>query len=223
MGSPGGLAQALGTGLKDFISMPFQGLLQGPWGFIVGVTHGSASLVKNITAGTVNSVTKLASSVARNLDRLTLDEEHLQRQEECRRTRPQGIAQGLYQGLSGLGMSLLGKWYILTSYLSKKISLTIFYKLFISAAIAGLAHQPLQQAWSGEASPRALVGGVGRGLVGVVTKPLSGAAELVALTGQGLLHGTGWSSLPRVSLSHFYIERTIKFLKLFSKNYSLEN
>ena len=37
-----------------------------------------------------------------------------------------------------------------------------------------------------------IVTGVARGLVGVVTKPLGGAAELVAQTGQGLLHGTGW-------------------------------
>ncbi|XP_070530231.1 intermembrane lipid transfer protein VPS13B isoform X2 [Cardiocondyla obscurior] len=171
LGSPGGLAQALGSGLRDFVSMPFQGLLQGPWGFIVGVTHGSASLMKHVTAGTVNSVTKLASSVARNLDRLTLDEEHLQRQEESRRMRPQGMAQGLYQGLTGFGMSLL-------------------------AAVAGLAHHPLQQVWSGEATTKSLVTGVGLGLVGVVTKPLSGAAELVALTGQGLLQGAGWNSLP---------------------------
>lgn len=97
MGSPGSLAQALGSGLRDFISLPFQGLLQGPWGFIVGITHGSASLMRHVTAGsnicirstnemntfsqyfmikiytfyvgTLNSVTKLASSVARNLDR----------------------------------------------------------------------------------------------------------------------------------------------------------
>ncbi|XP_012543255.1 vacuolar protein sorting-associated protein 13B isoform X3 [Monomorium pharaonis] len=171
LGSPGGLAQALGSGLRDFVSMPFQGLLQGPWGFIVGITHGSASLMKHVTAGTVNSVTKLASSVARNLDRLTLDEEHLQRQEESRRMRPQGMAQGLYQGLTGLGMSLL-------------------------AAVAGLAHHPLQQVWSGEVTTKSLVTGVGLGLVGVVTKPLSGAAELVALTGQGLLQGAGWNSLP---------------------------
>lgn len=41
--------------------------------------------------------------------------------------------------------------------------------------------------------------GVGLGLVGVVTKPLSGAAELVALTGQGLLQGAGWNSLPSVN------------------------
>ncbi|XP_076631853.1 vacuolar protein sorting 13B isoform X1 [Colletes latitarsis] len=171
LGSPGSLAQALGSGLRDFISLPFQGLLQGPWGFIVGITHGSASLMRHVTAGTLNSVTKLASSVARNLDRLTLDEEHLQRQEESRRMRPQGMAQGLYQGLSGFGMSVL-------------------------AAVAGLAHHPLQQVLSGEMTTKSLVTGVGLGLVGVVTKPLSGAAELVALTGQGLLQGAGWNSLP---------------------------
>ncbi|XP_076295219.1 vacuolar protein sorting 13B isoform X2 [Lasioglossum baleicum] len=171
LGSPGSLAQALGSGLRDFISLPFQGLLQGPWGFIVGITHGSASLMRHVTAGTLNSVTKLASSVARNLDRLTLDEEHLQRQEESRRMRPQGMAQGLYQGLTGLGMSVLG-------------------------AVAGLAHHPLQQVLSGEITTKSLVTGVGLGLVGVVTKPLSGAAELVALTGQGLLQGAGWNSLP---------------------------
>uniref|UniRef100_A0A0C9QMT7 VPS13B protein n=1 Tax=Fopius arisanus TaxID=64838 RepID=A0A0C9QMT7_9HYME len=171
LGSPGSFAQALGSGLKDFIALPFQGLLQGPWGFIVGITHGSASLMKNITAGTVNSVTKLASSVARNLDRLTLDEEHLQRQEESRRMRPQGMAQGLYQGLTGFGISIL-------------------------AAVAGLAHHPLQNLLNGETSAKGLMTGVGLGLVGVVTKPLSGAAELVALTGQGLLQRTGWNSLP---------------------------
>lgn len=199
LGSPGSFAQALGSGIKDFIALPFQGLLQGPWGFIVGITHGSASLMKNITAGTVNSVTKLASSVARNLDRLTLDEEHLQRQEESRRVRPQGMVQGLYQGLTGFGISIL-------------------------AAVAGLAHHPLQHAWSGDATTRGLVTGVGLGLVGVVTKPLSGAAELVALTGQGLLHRTGWNSLPlsrrspnlntnkRINMSNRYVWKLMPYL-----------
>lgn len=68
--------------------------------------------------------------------------------------------------------------------------------------MAGLAHHPLQQVWSGEATTKSLVTGVGLGLVGVVTKPLSGAAELVALTGQGLLQGAGWNSLPTVNLNN---------------------
>ena len=51
LGSPGGFAQALGYGLRDFIALPIQGLLNGPWGFLIGITHGSASLMKHLTAG----------------------------------------------------------------------------------------------------------------------------------------------------------------------------
>jgi vacuolar protein sorting-associated protein 13B len=172
LGSPSGLARAMGTGLRDFINLPYRGLIQGPWAFVTGVTHGSASLMKHVTAGTLQSVTKLASSVARNLDRLTLDEEHLKRTEEQRRQKPQGVTQGFMLGLTGLGISLLG-------------------------AVGGIAHHPLQSIMADGASPRSLAAGVGLGLVGVITKPLSGAAELVALTGQGLLQGAGWNPLPQ--------------------------
>lgn len=110
LGSPGGLARAMGTGLKDFVSMPCYGLFQGPWAFLKGVTHGSASLMKHVTAGTLQSVTKLASSVARNLDRLTLDEEHLRRTEEQRRQRPQGLTEGFLQVFLITFLSSLCKW-----------------------------------------------------------------------------------------------------------------
>lgn len=166
LGSPSGLARSVSTGLKDFLSMPVQGLLRGPWGFLVGITQGSASLLKNITAGTVNSVTKLAASVARNLDRLSLDDEHLQRTEALRRSRPQGITHGFAQGLTGLGISILG-------------------------AVGGLARHTLEARSSVD-----VFTGLGRGLVGAVTKPISGAAELVALTGQGMLHTVGFNTLP---------------------------
>ncbi|XP_037025669.1 vacuolar protein sorting-associated protein 13B isoform X2 [Bradysia coprophila] len=166
LGSPGGLARSVSTGLRDFVSMPVQGLLRGPWGFFVGITHGSASLLRNITAGTVNSVTKLAASVARNLDRLSLDDEHLQRTEALRRSRPQGITHGFAQGLTGLGISLLG-------------------------AVGGLARHTLEAT-----SSVGVVTGLGRGIVGAVTKPISGAAELVALTGQGMLHTVGFNQMP---------------------------
>ncbi|XP_071057652.1 intermembrane lipid transfer protein VPS13B isoform X2 [Onthophagus taurus] len=183
LGSPGGLARAMGAGLKDFINLPYQGLMQGPWGFIVGITHGFASLMMHVTAGTLQSVTKLASSVARNLDRMTMDEEHLRRTEEQRRQRPQSVGQGLFQGLTGLGINLLG-------------------------AIGGIAHHPIQSMRQVGPSPRSLVSGVGRGLVGIITKPLSGAADLVALTGQGLLYGAGWKKLPnarsKASSSHVF-------------------
>lgn len=135
LGSPSGLARSVGTGLKDFVLRPYEGMLRGPWGFLVGVAQGSTSLLRHVTAGkirhsilfnvifkillhhlvlhvfcagTVNSLSKMAASVARNLDRLTLDTEHFHRTEELRRIRPQGLSQGLLHGFTGLGISILG-------------------------------------------------------------------------------------------------------------------
>lgn len=166
LGSPSGLARSVSMGIRDFVSMPVQGFLRGPWGLLVGITQGSTSLLRNITAGAINSVTKLAASVARNLDRLTLDEDHLERTELLRRIRPAGISDGFSQGLTGLGISILG-------------------------AVGGLARHSLEAQ-----SSVGVVTGFGRGLIGAVTKPISGAAELVARTGQGMLQTVGYNTMP---------------------------
>ena len=57
----------------------------------------------------LTSVTNFASSVSRNMDRLSFDESHMERQEERRRQHPEGISSGLRQGLTGFGLSLLGQ------------------------------------------------------------------------------------------------------------------
>lgn len=62
-----------------------------------------------VPSGTLTSITNLATSLARNMDRLSLDEEHYTRQEEWRRQLPESLSEGLRQGLSRLGISLLGK------------------------------------------------------------------------------------------------------------------
>ena len=59
--------------------------------------------------GMLTSITNFASSVSRNMDRLSLDSSHQERQEETRRHRPDGVSDGLKQGLTGLGLSVLGK------------------------------------------------------------------------------------------------------------------
>lgn len=53
VGSPGVLARTLGTGIKDFVSMPIYGIASGPRGFVLGVAHGSASLMKHVMAGKI--------------------------------------------------------------------------------------------------------------------------------------------------------------------------
>lgn len=66
--------------------------------------------MSHLCLGTLTSITNLATSLARNMDRLSLDEEHYTRQEEWRRQLPESLGDGLRQGLSRLGISLLGMW-----------------------------------------------------------------------------------------------------------------
>lgn len=51
LGNPGGFARTVGSGLRDFVQLPIEGILQGPWAFVAGITHGSLSLIKHISTG----------------------------------------------------------------------------------------------------------------------------------------------------------------------------
>ncbi|XP_069477524.1 intermembrane lipid transfer protein VPS13B isoform X2 [Ambystoma mexicanum] len=179
LGSPASLVRSIGNGIADFFRLPYEGLTRGPGAFVSGVSRGTTSFVKHISKGTLTSLTNLAMSLARNMDRLSLDEEHYNRQEEWRRQLPDNLGEGLRQGLSRLGISLLG-------------------------AIAGIVDQPMQNfqknleahASAGHKA-KGVISGVGKGIVGVFTKPIGGAAELVSQTGYGILHGAGLSQLPK--------------------------
>uniref|UniRef100_A0A6B0VAP4 Putative vacuolar-sorting-associated 13 protein c-terminal n=1 Tax=Ixodes ricinus TaxID=34613 RepID=A0A6B0VAP4_IXORI len=170
LGNPTGLVRALGSGVSALVVLPYRGLVQGrPWAFLMGVSHGTSTMLRHISSGALSSVTQLATSVSRNLDRLSLDPEHLAWKESLRT----GPSAGLGQGLSTLGISLLG-------------------------AVAGIVDHPMQALIHEESrGPTGFVKGLGRGLVGAVAKPISGAAELVAQTGKGILQGTGWGECSR--------------------------
>ncbi|XP_078109919.1 intermembrane lipid transfer protein VPS13B isoform X4 [Sander vitreus] len=179
LGSPASLVRSIGNGVSDFFRLPYEGLTRGPGAFVSGVSRGTTSFVKHISKGTLTSITNLATSLARNMDRLSLDEEHYTRQEEWRRQLPESLGDGLRQGLSRLGISLLG-------------------------AIAGIVDQPMQnfqRNWDMQSSAgsqaRGVITGVGKGIVGVFTKPIGGAAELVSQTGYGILHGAGLWQHPK--------------------------
>lgn len=44
LGSPGGLARAMGTGLRDFVSLPYRGFVQGPMAFLKGMLRISIEI-----------------------------------------------------------------------------------------------------------------------------------------------------------------------------------
>ena len=94
LGNPAGLIRNFSQGLADFFYLPYDGLTRGPSAFVRGMSRGTSSLLRHFSTGAIMSVTNLASSVSRNLDRLGMDQEYSMLQEEQRCRRPTRVLTG---------------------------------------------------------------------------------------------------------------------------------
>lgn len=192
LGNPSVLIRNITDGIYDLFHLPYLGMRNGPSGFMIGISEGATSLLKHLSLGTLTSLTTFANSVARNMDRLAMDTEHSTRTEETCRHIPIGMTSGLLQGLELFSLSLLG-------------------------AIAGLAEQPMASLRNRDDSQTAtttVLSGVGKGLVGIVAKPVGGVAQLISQTGQGILYGTGLMNIPH--RRHRQLEQDARINTTFS-------
>lgn len=185
LGSPGTLINCVGRGLRDLVSLPYEGLRRSPGMFILGLGQGTASFIRNCSTGALSSVTSLASSISKNMEKLSMDPDHASYQDLMRRQTPTTrFSSGIRSGVSSFGLSLI-------------------------SAVAGIVDQPMQsfQRLDEDSTTLGATGsilaGVGKGLLGVVTKPMGGAMELVSKTGQGIMQGTGLArNLRHRDISH---------------------
>ena len=192
LGSPVTLVRSIGRGVREFFSIPYEGITRSPAYFIWGLGQGSTSLIRNIASGTIRSVTSFTASISRNMEQLSMDQRHMQElqqyrsQYQSRQQRGGSLTTGLLGGITTFGHSLV-------------------------SAVRGVVDQPLQEVERRRTSSsedneqqqqgrpgiggtaKDIITGVGKGVVGVVTKPVGGAMELVAHSGQGLIYGLGLS------------------------------
>jgi hypothetical protein len=173
IGSPTAFIQQASNGLYDFLYMPYSGLKQsGANGLLRGISHGSLSLMRNLSAGTITSLTSFAAFISRNMDILSFDQNHLIRQDQLRHELLSSNT-----GLAPSGSNLL-------------LNLSTSFMVTIMGAIGGLAEQPIQSVYNSES----ILKGFSKGIIGLVTKPVGAVAELVNQTGQGLMKYTGVNS-----------------------------
>lgn len=179
IGSPTLLLNNLSSGVHDFFSLPYEGLTRGPGFFILGLGRGVTSLVSSVSGGILRSVTNFASSIAANMERLSLDPEHVSYQENLRLRgqRSQYLGSGLVTGMSSFGMSVM-------------------------SAVAGVVEQPMQSVHHMESEDtgyaKSMLTGVGKSLLGIVTKPVGGVFQLVSQTGHDIINSVGFKRQPNL-------------------------
>ncbi|XP_015113187.1 vacuolar protein sorting-associated protein 13D isoform X1 [Diachasma alloeum] len=135
--------------------------LGNPLGFVNDVSEGVSglihdksvtTLVKNVTHGLSNSAAKLTESLSDGLGRVILDESHEETRQRIR-TNTAGSSDHLVAGLKGLGFGLLGGF------------TSIFKQTYDGAANEGFP---------------GFFAGLGKGVVGTVTKPVVGVLDLAS-------------------------------------------
>lgn len=159
LGNPTFLVESFGRGLQDLVNMPKDALSQGPSAFARAMVGGVVSLLQHVTHGTLTSVSGFSNGLARNVEQLSPEDRFSLQREMLRARPPDGLGRGLINGFSTLGQSVAG-------------------------AVLGVLASPIEGAARGGAW--GFVKGMSGGLIGVVTKPVTGMLDLVSQTSQGL-------------------------------------
>ena len=181
LGNPVGLFNNISSGVADIFYEPYQGLVTDrPQDLGIGIAKGASSFVKKSVFGLSDSVSKFTGSISKGLAAASMDKEFQdQRRMSRSRNRPKHALYGITSGGNAFANSL-------------------------ASGIGGLARQPMQGAEKEGAA--GFVKGVGKGLIGLATKPAIGAFDMASNMAEGVKNTTtvfDQEGLDRVRLARF--------------------
>ena len=156
LGNPVGLFNNVSSGVADIFYEPYQGLVMTdrPQELGIGIAKGASSFVKKSVFGFSDSMAKFTGSMSKGLAAATLDKEYQdQRRMSKSRNRPKHALYGVTSGGNAFATSM-------------------------ASGIGGLARHPLEGAE--KEGLQGFVKGVGKGFLGLATKPAIGAFDLAS-------------------------------------------
>lgn len=182
LGNPVGLFNNVSSGVADIFYEPYQGLVNTdrPQDLGIGIAKGASSFVKKSVFGLSDSMAKWTGSMSKGLAAASLDKEFQdQRRMSRARNRPKHALYGITAGGNAFANSL-------------------------ASGIGGMARHPLEGAEKEGAL--GFVKGVGKGFLGLATKPAIGALDAVSNLAEGVRNTTtvfDQEGLDRVRLTRF--------------------
>ncbi|CAG8629647.1 9806_t:CDS:10, partial [Dentiscutata heterogama] len=165
LGNPVGLFNNLSSGVVDIFYEPYQGIVMSdrPQDLGIGIARGATSFVKKTVYGFSDSVSKFTGSIGKGLAAATLDKTFQDRRRMSQyKNRPKHAFYGVAQGANSLVTS-------------------------IGSGFEGL-RKPIEGVEKEGAT--GLIKGVGKGIVGFVTKPVVGILDLTSNITAGIRNTT---------------------------------
>ncbi|GAB1605843.1 Hypothetical predicted protein [Argonauta hians] len=153
LGNPFGLLRGLGEGLEDLFYEPYQGAIQGPEEFAEGLALGVRSLFGHAVGGAAGAVSRITGAMGKGIAALTLDDEYQKKRREAMNKRPANVREGFARGGKGLVMGVVD-------------------------GVTGIVRKPIEGAQ--KEGVEGFFKGIGKGLVGAVTRPTSGVIDFAS-------------------------------------------
>nr|XP_018267277.1 vacuolar protein sorting-associated protein vps13 [Kwoniella dejecticola CBS 10117]OBR89435.1 vacuolar protein sorting-associated protein vps13 [Kwoniella dejecticola CBS 10117] len=181
LGNPVGLFNNISSGFSDIFYEPYQGIvMHGNKDIGLGIARGATSFAKKTVFGISDSMTKFTGSIGKGLSAATMDTEYqTKRRMTRRRNKPKHALYGVAAGASAFADS-------------------------VTSAFEGVASKPIEGAEREGAI--GFTKGIGKGFVGLFTKPVVGVMDFVSSSTEGIRNTTtvfDQTDLDRVRLPRF--------------------
>ncbi|PNY25073.1 Vacuolar protein sorting-associated protein 13 [Tolypocladium capitatum] len=166
LGNPVGLFNNISSGVTDIFYEPYQGLILSdkPEEFGLGIAKGAASFAKKTVFGFSDSFSKFTGSLSKGLAAASLDKQFQDRRRITRaRNRPKHALYGVTAGANSL----------ITS---------------VASGVGGAFRKPLEGAE--QEGALGFLKGVGKGVLGLATKPAVGVLDMASNVSEGIRNTT---------------------------------
>ncbi|KAI4459978.1 vacuolar protein sorting-associated protein vps13 [Holotrichia oblita] len=153
LGNPYGLVLGITKGVEDLFYEPFQGAIQGPGEFAEGLALGVRSLFGHTVGGAAGAVSRITGAMGKGLAALTFDKEYQRKRQNQLNKTPGSVQEGIARSGKGLVMGVYD-------------------------GITGVVRKPISGAK--EEGVGGFIKGLGKGAVGLVTRPTAGVIDFAS-------------------------------------------
>ncbi|GFY43054.1 vacuolar protein sorting-associated protein 13, partial [Trichonephila inaurata madagascariensis] len=159
LGNPYGLLKDFTRGLGDFFYEPFLSAYKGPDEFAESLARGAQSLLGHVIGGSAGAISLVTGSLGQTFSVLTFDDDYRKK----RQLRLQLRSNSLPETLCNSG------------------------KNFVLGVILGLSGVVVQPITGGQQEGvEGFFRGIGKGLLGLITKPAGGVMDMVSMAFDGI-------------------------------------
>lgn len=158
LGNPYQRLRDLSQGVKDLIYQPALGIIEGPDEFAEGIARGAQSLMGQVVGGTADSLSLISSALGNTIAMLSFDKEYRKKREQRLEVQSSFPRTLLHAGRTFVMGVVLG--------------------------LSGVVVKPV--AGAQQDGVEGFFRGIGRGIMGLITKPALGVIDSVAMACDGV-------------------------------------